>query len=91
MATFSGPTTFPSYHTTLDYADSHAHVMAAIADLHIVSYNIAFAKDGPVLLKYTAEGNHSRKAHVWIEALGRKARWNAAALFEVKDGKVEGL
>lgn len=45
------PTTFPTCHMPLDYADSHVHVMSAIADPHTVSYDIVFAKDGHVLLR----------------------------------------
>ena len=85
---FSAPTTFPACNTPLDYADSHAHVMAAIADLHIVSYDMVFAKDGHVLLRYTAEGSHCGEAHNGIEPSGKKARWTAAAIFEVKEGKI---
>ncbi len=85
---FTAPTTFPDCHSPLDYADSHAKVMSAIADLHIVSYDIAFAKDGHVLLRYSAEGSHCGKAHNGIEASGKKAKWSAAAIFEVRNGKV---
>ncbi|KAK4690654.1 hypothetical protein P7C71_g6185, partial [Lecanoromycetidae sp. Uapishka_2] len=87
-STFSAPTTFPTCKTPLDYAESHSHVMSAIADLHIVSYDIVFAKDGHVLLRYSAEGSHCGEAHNGIEPSGRKAKWTAAAIFEVKDGKV---
>ena len=72
----------------LDYADSHAKVMSAIADLHIVSYDIVFAKDGHVLLRYSAEGSHCGQPHNGIEPSGKKAKWTAATIFEVRDGKV---
>lgn len=72
----------------LDYADSHAKVMSAIADLHIISYDIVFAKDGHVLLRYSAEGSHCGQPHNGIEPSGKKAKWTAAAIFEVRDGKV---
>ena len=75
----------------LDYADSHAKVMSAIADLHIVSYDIVFAKDGHVLLRYSAEGSHCGQPHNGIEPSGRKAQWTASAIFEVKDGKVHSF
>lgn len=65
--------------------------MSAIADLHIVSYDIVFAKDGHVLLRYSAEGSHCGQAHNGIEPSGKKAKWTAAAIFEVKDGKVHGF
>ena len=68
----------------LDYADSHAKVMSAIADLHIVSYDIVFSKDAHVLLRYSAEGSHCGQPHNGIEPSGRKAKWTAAAIFEVK-------
>lgn len=90
-ATFSAPTTFPDCHTPLDYADSHSKVMSAVADLHIVSYDVVFAKDGHVLLRYSAEGSHCGKAHEGIEASGRKASWTASAIFEVEDGKVKSF
>lgn len=90
-STFTAPTTFPTCHTPLDYADSHAHVMSAIADLHITSYDIVFAKDGHVLLRYSAEGSHCGEPHNGIEPSGRKAKWTAAAIFEVKDGKIHNF
>lgn len=90
-STFTAPTTFPACHTPLDYADSHAKVMSAIADLHIISYDIVFAKDGHVLLRYSAEGSHCGEPHDGIEPTGRKAQWTASAIFEVKDGKVHSF
>ena len=75
----------------LDYADSHAKVMSAIADLHIISYDIIFAKDEHVLLRYSAEGSHCGQPHNGIEPSGKKAKWTAAAIFEVKDGKVHSF
>lgn len=65
--------------------------MSAIADLHIISYDIVFAKDGHVLLRYSAEGSHCGQPHNGIEPSGRKAQWTAAAIFEVKDGKVHSF
>ncbi|KAK0511473.1 hypothetical protein JMJ35_006046 [Cladonia borealis] len=90
-STFTAPTTFPNCHTPLDYADSHAHVMSAIADLHIVSYDIVFAKAGHVLLRYSAEGSHCGEPHNGIEPSGRKAKWSAAAIFEVRNGKIHSF
>ena len=75
----------------LDYADSHAKVMSAIADLHIISYDIVFSKAGHVLLRYSAEGSHCGQPHNGIEPSGKKAKWTAAAIFEVKDGKVHSF
>lgn len=77
--------------TPLDYADSHAEVMSSVSDLKITSYDIVFAKDGHVLLKYSAEGSHCGKPHNGIEATGNKAKWEAAAIFEVRDGKVHSF
>ncbi|RAQ51703.1 hypothetical protein AFGD_006218 [Aspergillus flavus] len=53
---FWSPSTFPGCSTPMDYAESHARVMASVNDLHIVRYDQAWAKDGHVLLRYTAEG-----------------------------------
>lgn len=75
----------------LDYTDSHAKVMSAIADLHIVSYDVVFAKDEHVLLRYSAEGSHCGQPHNGIEPSGKKAKWTAAAIFEVTDGKVHSF
>ena len=65
--------------------------MSAIADLHIISYDIVFAKEGYVLLRYSAEGSHCGQPHNGIEPSGRKAQWTASAIFEVKDGKVHSF
>ena len=42
-------------------------------------------------LRYTAEGSHCGEPHNGIEMTGRKARWTAAAIFEVRDGKVHSF
>lgn len=88
---FHAPTTFPGCESPLDYADAHSKTMACVADLHIVRFDIAFAKNNMVLLKYSAEGSHCGKPHNGIEKTGKKAQWEAAAIFEVKDGKVHGF
>lgn len=75
----------------MDYAESHSHVMASVSDLHILRYDQAWAKDGHVLLRYTAEGSHCGKPYKDIEATGKKARWSAAAIFEVEDGKIRSF
>ncbi|KAL8983324.1 MAG: hypothetical protein Q9205_002408 [Flavoplaca limonia] len=85
---FDAPTTFPGCETPLDYADSHSKVMSAIADLHITSFDIAFAKEGHVLLRYSAEGSHCGEPHNGIVPTGNRAKWHAAAIFEVRNGKV---
>ena len=65
--------------------------MASVADLHIVSYDTIFAKGGHVCLRYTAEGSHCGEPHNGIEKTGRKAKWTAAAIFQVRDGKVHSF
>lgn len=90
---FRSPSTFPGCKTPLDYAESHAHVMASVSDLHIVRYDQAWAKDGHVLLRYTAEGSHAGRPYKGVERVEPplKARWSAAAIFEVEDGKVKSF
>lgn len=88
---FSAPTTFPGVETPAQYAESHSHVMASISDLHIVCFDQAWAKDGHVLLRYTAEGSHCGEPHNGIEATKKHAKWGAAAIFEIKDGKVHSF
>ncbi|KAI1868048.1 uncharacterized protein JN550_006536 [Neoarthrinium moseri] len=85
---FWAPATFPGCQTPMDYADSHSVVMDSVADLHIIRFDQAWAKDGHVLLRYTAEGSHCGKPYKGIEKTGKHARWSAAAIFEVEDGKI---
>ena len=85
---FWGPATFPGCETPMDYAQSHSVVMASVSDLHIIRFDQAWAKDSHVLLRYTAEGSHVWKPYKGIDATKRKAKWAAAAIFEVKDGKI---
>jgi hypothetical protein len=73
-AWFWAPTTFPGVESPQEYAESHSQVMASIADLHIVCYDQVFAKDGHVLLRYTAEGSHCGEPHDGIEKSGKKAK-----------------
>ncbi|ODM15038.1 hypothetical protein SI65_09533 [Aspergillus cristatus] len=92
-AYFYSPSTFPGCTTPMDYADSHAYVMASVSDLHIVQYDQAWAKDGHVLLRYTAEGSHCGKPYRGIEKSEppKRARWSAAAIFEIVYGRVMGF
>jgi ketosteroid isomerase-like protein len=90
-AWFWSPATFPGCETTMDYADSHATVMQSVSDLHIIRFDQAWAKDGHVLLRYTAEGSHVGKPYKGIEATGKHAMWTAAAIFEVEDGKIRSF
>jgi hypothetical protein len=75
----------------MDYAQSHSVVMASVNDLHIIRFDQAWAKDGHVLLRYTAEGSHRGKPYKGIEATGKHARWSAAAIFEVEEGKIRSF
>jgi hypothetical protein len=75
----------------MDYAESHSKVMKSVDDLHIIRYDQAWAKDSHVLLRYTAEGSHSALPYHGIEKSNpaKKARWSAAAIFEIENGKIE--
>lgn len=85
---FVGPTTFPGVRTLEDYAEAHGRLMREITDLRIVDIDIAFAGEDRVALRYTAEGSHGGAAHGSLPATGNAARWTAAALFRVEDGKL---
>jgi predicted ester cyclase len=85
---FVAPTTFPDVHTLEDYAEDHGRLMEEVDDLHLVSFDVLFAKGDRVCLRYTAEGTHHGKPHGDIEPTGRTASWSAAALFQVSDGKL---
>jgi predicted ester cyclase len=65
--------------------------MASVSNLHIIRFDQAWAKDGHVLLRYTAEGSHIGKPYKGIEASGKHAQWSAAAIFEVEDGKIRSF
>ena len=88
---FWSPSTFPACETPMDYADSHAHVMASVNDLHIIHFDQVFAKNGHVLLRYTAEGTFKGEPYLGIKPNGNHAQWSAAAIFEVEDGKVRSF
>ena len=75
----------------MDYAQSHSVVMASVADLHIVRFDQAWAKDGHVLLRYTAEGSHCGEPYKGLQKTGRHAVWAAAAIFEVEAGKIRSF
>lgn len=75
----------------MDYAESHATVMASVSDLNIIRFDQARAKDGHVLLRYTAQGSHCGEPYKDIEATGKHAQWCAAATFEVDDGKIRSF
>ena len=88
---FWGPATFPGCETPMDYAESHSNVMNSVDDLHIIRFDQAWAKGGHVLLRYTAEGHHRGKPYKDMPATGKHARWSAAAIFEVEDGKIRSF
>jgi len=85
---FIAPTTFPDAHTLEEYAEDHAKVMKQVNDLHFVNFDVLFAKDDRVCLRYTAEGSHSGEPHGDIPASGKKAQWTASAVFKVENGKI---
>ncbi len=57
-------------------------------DLHITNFDVLFAKDDRVCLRYTAEGHHKGEPHGRLPPSGKKAQWSASALFRVTDGKL---
>jgi major membrane immunogen (membrane-anchored lipoprotein) len=65
--------------------------MNSVNDLHIMRYDQVFAKNGHVLLRYTACGNFKGAPYQGIEANGNHAQWSAAAIFEVEDGKIKSF
>jgi predicted ester cyclase len=85
---FVAPTTFPGVHTLEDYAEDHGRLMEQVTDLHLVSFDVLFAHQDRVCLRYTAEGAHRGQPHGDIPPTGRTARWSAAALFAVRDGRL---
>jgi len=85
---FIAPTTFPSVNTLEEYAEDHGKIMQQVNDLHIVNFDVLFAKKDNVSIRYTAEGTHSGAPHGDIEASGKKAQWTACALFKVENGKL---
>ncbi|KAK3723635.1 hypothetical protein LTR37_001516 [Vermiconidia calcicola] len=90
-AWFWAPSTFPGCETPMDYAESHSHVMASVSDLHIIRFDQVFAKDGHVLLRYTAEGSFCGEPYGNLEPNNNHARWSAAAIFEVEEGKIRSF
>lgn len=41
---FIAPSTFPDVHTLEEYAEDHGRIMEQVNDLHIVSFDVLFAK-----------------------------------------------
>ncbi|KAF5600311.1 hypothetical protein FPANT_2542 [Fusarium pseudoanthophilum] len=65
--------------------------MASVADLEIIRFDQSWAKDGHVLLRYTAQGSHCGAPYKGISKTGRHAQWSAAAIFEVEDRKIRSF
>jgi predicted ester cyclase len=86
--TFIAPTTFPNVHTLEEYAEDHGKLMRQVNDLHIVNFDVLFAKGDRVCLRYTAEGHHKGEPHGSVAPTGRKAQWTASALFRAEGGKL---
>ncbi|KAL4425360.1 hypothetical protein ABPG75_009376 [Micractinium tetrahymenae] len=85
---FIAPTTFPEIKDCLQYAQDHGELMKSVSDLRITSFDVQFAKGSWVCLRYSAEGSHSGAPHKGIPATHKRARWSAAAIFELTpDGK----
>jgi len=85
---FIAPTTFPDVHTLEQYAEEHGKLMKQISDLRLLSFDVLFASEDRVCLRYTAEGSHRGEPHGNIAPTGRRARWTACALFRLEDGKL---
>jgi predicted ester cyclase len=86
--TFVAPTTFPNVHTLEQYAEEHGTLMKQVNDLHLISFDVMFASGHWVALRYSAEGSHCGEPHGSIPPTGKRARWTAAALFRVDNGKL---
>lgn len=85
---FIASTTFPGVYTLEQYAEEHGKVMQEINDLHFIKFDVLFAKDDRVCLRYSAEGTHGGKPHGNIPASGKKAQWTASAIFKLEEGKI---
>lgn len=86
--TFIAPTTFPNVRTLEEYAEDHGKLMRQVNDLHILNFDVLFAKGSRVCLRYTAEGHHKGEPHGDIPPSGKKAQWIASAIFRVEGGKL---
>jgi SnoaL-like polyketide cyclase len=85
------PTTFPGIHTVEQFAEDHGNLMKQINDLRIANFDVCFAKENRVCLRYSAEGSHSGLPHGAILPSGRRAYWSAAALFRLENCKIAEL
>jgi predicted ester cyclase len=82
------PTTFPGVRTLEEYAEEHGQLMRQVNDLRLIRFDVLFARGRWVCLRYSAEGSHCGEPHGDIAPTGRKARWTAAALFRIENGKL---
>lgn len=85
---FIAPTTFPEIHTLEQYAEEQGRLTKQVSDLRINNFDVLFAKDNRVCLRYSAEGSHSGEPHGEIQPTGRRADWDAAAIFRLENGKI---
>lgn len=85
---FIAPTTLPGVNTFEEYAENLSQFIKQVNDLHLVSFDVLFAGDDRVCLRYTIEGTHSGEPHGDIQPTGKRARWSAAALFRAENGKL---
>jgi predicted ester cyclase len=85
---FIAPTTCPEIQTVEQYTDEHGKLMKQVNDLHINNFDVLFAKDNRVCLRYSAEGSHNGEPHGEIQPTGRRANWDAAAIFRLENGKI---
>ena len=85
---FFAPTTYSEIHTIEQFAEEHGKLMKQVNDLHINNFDVLFAKDNRVCLRYSAEGSHNGEPHGKIQPTGRSASWDAAAIFRLENGKI---
>ena len=85
---FIAPSTFPGVTTAEEYASAHAKIMQSLPDLHFESFDVLFAKEDRVALRYSASGSHIGTPHGNTAPTRRTAHWTAAALFQVREGKI---
>lgn len=85
------PTTFPGLRTLEDFAEAQRQLMRELSDLHLLRFDVLFAKGDRVCLRYTAEGTHAGAPHGRLPPTWRKAQWTVTAIFTVKDGMLTEL
>ncbi|MCJ1249033.1 hypothetical protein MMC30_006255 [Trapelia coarctata] len=78
---FEARSTFPTAHTAEEYAESHSHVMSALKDLRIISFQLVNVKENLVSLRYEATGSHIGEDHNGIKPTKRRGHWSGAGNF----------